>query len=67
VGGDEISHAVLTGGRPVLAAGEADIAGVPGQYFGTEITNWSGHFLPSEESLAIGRAAFAEAGIEFPP
>ncbi|MFF9410911.1 polymorphic toxin-type HINT domain-containing protein, partial [Streptomyces anandii] len=66
VNGQEISHSVLTRGSPVRAAGEADIAGDSEVgYFGLEINNHSGHFLPSSESLEIGKAAFAAAGIDF--
>ena len=59
-------HTVLTGGRPVLAAGEAEIATGGGRRLGIEITNYSGHYLPSGASLQIGRSAFEVAGIVFP-
>ncbi|MEV6318647.1 DUF6531 domain-containing protein [Streptomyces sp. NPDC051776] len=65
VNGVELKHPVLTGGRPVQTAGEADIAGGGGQYFGLELDNNSGHYLPSLESLQIGRDAFERAGISF--
>ncbi|MFF3918954.1 hypothetical protein ACFYZB_36995 [Streptomyces sp. NPDC001852] len=66
VNGQEISHSVLTRGAPVRAAGEADIAGSAGDgYFGLDINNHSGHFLPSSESLEIGKEAFAAAGVDF--
>lgn len=65
VGGHEISHAVLSRGAPVRAAGEADIAGSSSGYFGLDINNHSGHFRPSAESLQIGRDAFERAGIGF--
>lgn len=68
VDGVEIAHSVLSGGPAVRAAGEADVAGSADTgYFGLEINNNSGHFLPSEESLQTGIDAFAEAGIEFLP
>jgi hypothetical protein len=63
----EISHAILSDGQPVLAAGEAEVAGSSGRYFGIEINFHSGHFAPTAESLQIGRQAFAAFGIEFPP
>ncbi|PJE96542.1 type IV secretion protein Rhs [Streptomyces carminius] len=63
--GVELKHPVLTGGRPVLAAGEAEIAGSDGSYFGMEINNMSGHYKPSMESLQVGREAFERAGISF--
>ncbi|GGP72560.1 polymorphic toxin-type HINT domain-containing protein [Saccharothrix coeruleofusca] len=62
----EIAHSVLTRGAPVRAAGEASIGGnAQIGYFGLEITNHSGHFLPSLESLQIGLEAFAAAGVRF--
>ncbi|GAA2412902.1 hypothetical protein GCM10010420_47940 [Streptomyces glaucosporus] len=65
--GQEIYHPVITRGRPVLAAGEADIAGWNGSYWGVRLTNASGHFTPSDASLEVGRAAFERAGIIFDP
>lgn len=66
VDGQEISHSVLTRGAPVRAAGEADIAGSSRDgFFGLDINNHSGHFLPSGESLQIGREAFTAAGVHF--
>ncbi|WP_420882442.1 RHS repeat domain-containing protein, partial [Streptomyces barkulensis] len=65
VDGTELKHPVLTEGRPVLAAGEAEIAGSSGSYFGMDINNQSGHYKPSIESLETGRKAFERAGIQF--
>ncbi|MFH8408678.1 Hint domain-containing protein [Streptomyces sp. NPDC018019] len=66
VKGQELHHSVLSGGAPVRAAGEAQIMGNKEVgYFGTNLTNHSGHFLPSQESLEIGREAFAAAGVHF--
>jgi hypothetical protein len=64
--GVEISHAVLSGGRPVLAAGQANIAASGGKMFGIDISRHSGHFMPLEESLAVARAAFEKCGVVFP-
>ncbi|CCH32909.1 hypothetical protein ABZ816_31450 [Actinosynnema sp. NPDC047251] len=65
-GAGEISHSVLTRGAPVRAAGEASIGGnAQIGYFGLKITNHSGHFWPSLESLQIGLDAFAAAGVRF--
>jgi hypothetical protein len=67
----EISHAVLSNGRPVLAAGQADIAGASGQYVGLGITPHSGHFLngatsgQSAAALEVAKAAFQKIGIKF--
>jgi hypothetical protein len=67
VDGVEIYHSVLSGGAPVRAAGEADVAGsAETGYYGLGIDNHSGHFLPSQESLQIGIDAFNAAGIQFP-
>lgn len=63
--GIEISHAVLSNGAPVKAAGQANIASSGGQRFGLELTNHSGHFQPSLESLDIGREAFEAIGVVF--
>ncbi|HEY1137594.1 MAG TPA: polymorphic toxin-type HINT domain-containing protein [Xanthomonadaceae bacterium] len=65
VNGVEISHAVLSGGRPVLAAGQADISTAGGVIFPVGISPHSGHFMPSLESLNIGKQAFARYGIHF--
>jgi hypothetical protein len=65
VAGVEISHAVLSGGRGVLAAGQAEIAAAGGRFVGMEIVPHSGHFMPSLESLQIGIQAFAKHGIGF--
>jgi hypothetical protein len=64
VGEDEIAHTVLVGGGPVLAAGEAELAGSAGRYWLIEITHHSGHYLPNADSLSIGLEAFARVGIE---
>ena len=61
--GDEISHTVIFQGDPVIAAGEADIVGLQGEYLLLTISYHSGHYLPSAESLGIGIQAFAKAGI----
>jgi hypothetical protein len=72
VDGVEISHAVITQGDPVLAAGEADIASAGGKPVGLEITPQSGHFMQGNDEstnagvLELGRGAFKKFGIEFP-
>ncbi len=68
----EISHAVLSQGRPVWAAGQADVAGSANEYIGISISAHSGHYLSgataeqSAMSLTRGREAFARLGIIFP-
>ena len=62
----EVPHSILSGGGPVRAAGEADLAGTARTgYFAIEIDNHSGHFLPTIDSVAIGIAAFRSAGVTF--
>jgi hypothetical protein len=65
VQGVEIYHSVLTSGEPVLAAGEANIAGFGGTYWGLTINNHSGHYRPSVQSVEIGRQLFESWGITF--
>lgn len=71
--GTEISHAVAGGGRPVLAAGEAEIVSQGSTRFGIELTPRSGHYLNgasralNEMVVELGRQAFARFGITFPP
>lgn len=65
VEGEELYHPVLSGGDNVLAAGTAEIEQSESGYYGRYITNLSGHFQPSEESLEIGVNAFRDIGIEF--
>jgi hypothetical protein len=71
--GTEIMHSVASGGRPVLAAGEAEIAIHGTTRFGIRITPHSGHYLNgaskavNEKVLEIGRQAFTRFGITFPP
>lgn len=67
VGGTEIPHTVITAGADVLAAGEADIINTGNGYLANAFNNWSGHYLPDEASTVIGRQAFINAGIRFPP
>jgi hypothetical protein len=72
VDGTEISHAVLSGGDPVLAAGEAEIAGSSGDgYFGISLNVQSGHFLngatqaQSAAATQVAKGAFAGYGIYY--
>ncbi len=66
VNGTEISHAVLSNGYDVLAAGQADIVAANGQYLGLNITNYSGHFMPSAESLSVRARLLAGSESTFP-
>jgi|GEM_PF-828060 len=70
--GTEIMHSVASGGRPVLAAGEAEIAVRGSTRFGIRITSHSGHYLNgasravNDRVLEMGKQAFARFGITFP-
>jgi hypothetical protein len=65
VSGMQIAHSVLAEGRPVLAAGEANIAVADNQCIGIGISNYSGHYLPNSSSLEIGKKSFESYGITF--
>jgi hypothetical protein len=65
VAGEELFHPVLSGGEDVLAAGTSRIETSGSGYYGRYITNVSGHFQPSEESLQIGISAFSDIGVDF--
>jgi hypothetical protein len=60
----EIYHSVLSGGKPVLAAGGADIfQDGKGGYLLGSINNKTGHFKASVESIQIGIDAFKKAKV----
>jgi len=72
VNGQEISHAVITRGNPVRAAGQADISVSRGVQYGIEITPRSGHFMNGNNNAAnvaarrLGMDAFSrQQGIKF--
>ncbi|NEP58633.1 MAG: hypothetical protein F6K31_16720 [Symploca sp. SIO2G7] len=65
VGQEELAHTVLTRGQQVLAAGEADIVSSGSNYMKLlEISNHSGHYFPSPDSLDLGIEAFRKQGID---
>ena len=60
----EIPHSVLSGGKPVLAAGEAEVFVANGKVYAT-INNHTGHYQTSAESLVVvGSQAFELNGIK---
>jgi Short repeats of unknown function/Pretoxin HINT domain len=67
VKGEEIPHTALSRGAPVLSAGEAEIGGGRGVYYGLTLTNHSGHYNPSNASLDFAVQVWRDAGIHFPP
>lgn len=70
VHGVEISHAVLSNGKAVRVAGEAEVMGHRGLYVATEIEPHSGHFMNGSShaqnaaSKALAQAAFQRAGVQ---
>ncbi len=73
VQGEQLYHPVLSGGASVRAAGEAQIAGANGQYFGLGINSQTGHFFekgnpfwaPGGGAEQLGREMFEAAGVVF--
>ena len=64
VDGVEISHAVINQGKPVVAAGEAMIAGdTANGFYLLQISNHSGHYQPNFLSIKLGKAAFELEGV----
>jgi hypothetical protein len=63
--GVEIPHTILTNGDAVLAAGEAEVYIGEDYRMRLRINNYSGHYMPSPQSLDIGIRAFARYGIAF--
>ncbi|MDE0497115.1 MAG: hypothetical protein OXH86_07165 [Acidimicrobiaceae bacterium] len=64
---EDISHAVLADGDPVLAADEFDAEIIGPQFFVSSLNNMSGHYQPSADGLAIAHRAFETAGISVRP
>jgi hypothetical protein len=62
----DLYHSVLSGGDPVIAAGEAEIVRWEGRWYAREITYHSGHFQPDEATLDIGIEAFRNARVTVP-
>ncbi|MEZ0096344.1 polymorphic toxin-type HINT domain-containing protein [Streptacidiphilus sp. EB129] len=67
--GTEIFHSTLNGDVSgydyMRAAGTAEIEKTETGYIGRLITNYSGHYQPSEGSTQLGETTFAEYGIVF--
>lgn len=64
-GGVEIKHAVLSGGAPVQAAGEVDIAFGGGRAVGISINSVSGHYQPALGAENIAQRLFEDLGVVF--
>jgi RHS repeat-associated protein len=66
----EISHAVLSNGNPVRAAGEVFLTSTPSGLQGDFISSYSGHFFDGKSAeaaaaLAQGETLFGDLGISF--
>ncbi|WP_329060088.1 hypothetical protein [Amycolatopsis sp. NBC_01480] len=59
--GDEISHAAIADGSRVRAAGQANVAGSSGGYFGLDIDNHSGHYF---HGVAHNGDAVVQEGVD---
>ncbi len=64
---ENISHAVLSDGNPVLAAGEFDVEFREAEIIVSAINNMSGHYQPAANVLEMAREAFDAAGISVRP
>lgn len=61
--GKHISHAVLTDGGHVQAAGEFEVIAFGDVKVVTSLNNMSGHYRPGHESLHVAMEAFEERGL----
>ena len=64
---ENISHAVLSGGDPVLAASEFSAELHGSVIVVTELNDMSGHYRPGADGLAAAQDAFEAAGISIRP
>ena len=60
---EDISHTVLSGGGPVLAAGEFSVAFRGSEIVVSALNDMSGHYKPGTDGLAVAQDAFEAAGI----
>jgi hypothetical protein len=66
-GDERLFHPVLSRGKPVLAAGQVDLAVVDKSFYVIHLTNHSGHYKPPPATLALAEQAFRKAGFAVPP
>lgn len=64
---EDISHAALAGGGPVLAAGEFRVEFQGSAIAVSELNDMSGHYQPGAEGLVAAQRAFETAGIDVRP
>ncbi len=64
---EDISHAVLANGDPVLAAGEFDVEVGGSAIVVSALNDMSGHYQPGAGGLAIAQEALEAAGIGIRP
>ncbi len=65
--GEHITHAVLTDGGHVQAAGEFEVIEFGDVKVVTALNNASGHYRPGRESLDVAMEAFEERGLRVLP
>lgn len=62
-----VKHSVLSQGRPVLSAGEAELVPMGrGTFFVASFNNHSGHFKPTPRSTQLAEAALKKLGFTVP-
>lgn len=64
---EDISHTVLSGGGPVLAAGEFSVGFRGSEIVVSALNDMSGHYQPGTDGLAVAQEAFEAAGISILP
>lgn len=64
---ENISHAVLSNGDPVLAAGEFSVGFHGSQTVIAALNDMSGHYKPGADGLAVAQEAFETAGFSVSP
>ncbi|MCY4103237.1 MAG: hypothetical protein OXG55_08270 [bacterium] len=65
--GEQISHAVLSRGGPVYAAGEIEVVRDGSEQLVILVNNRSGHYRPGPESLVVARQALEARGLRVLP
>lgn len=60
---ENISHAAIAGGGPVIAAGEFSVEIHGPTIVVSELNDMSGHYQPGADGLVVARRAFGTAGI----
>ena len=64
---ENVSHAAIAGGSPVLAAGEFRVESRGSAIVVSELNDMSGHYQPGPDGLLVAQRAFETAGIAVRP